>query len=151
MASLMDEPPMSGPLPAIGLRGESERKPMPDAAQEIGKLTQFYYKVIYVVPPVGSNVFRASTRARVWLKTHQFPPGYVMALPPGKEALGRKIDDLRASGWKTIKGGIGRTNPFADAFLQRRLEAVIVPEPANVETVRKAKGAKDWKEVRKKL
>lgn len=151
MASLMDEPRAPSPLPAIGLRSEPERKPMPDAAEEIWKLTQFYYKVIYVIPSLGSDGFLASTQARAWLMAHRFPPGYVMASPSGKDALGGKIDDLRASGWKTIKGGIGRTNAFADVFLQRRLEAVIVPEPNRGEASRKAKVAKDWKEVRKKL
>lgn len=151
MASLMDEPPAPSPLPAIGLRSEPERKPMPDAAEEIGKLTQFYYKVIYVIPSVGSDGFLASTQARAWLKTHQFPSGYVLVLPPGKEALGAKIDELRASGWNAIKVGIGRTKVFAEAFLQRRIDAVIVPEPPKSEIPRKANVAKEWKEIRKKL
>jgi hypothetical protein len=58
---------------------------------------------------------------------------------------------LHAAGWTTVKIGIGRTKTFAEAFLQRRLEAVIVPEPKKGAAPRKAKVAKDWKEVRKKL
>jgi len=152
MAALIDEPSSPNPLPAIGLKFESERKPMPDAATELGKLTQFYYRVIYVVAlPAGADGFHASTQAREWLKTHKFPTGYVLVLPPGENALGTKIDELHAAGWKTIKTGIGRTKTFAEAFLQRRLEAVMVPEPARGETPRKAKVAKVWKDVRKKL
>ncbi|TKS58217.1 MAG: hypothetical protein EWM72_03159 [Nitrospira sp.] len=152
MAALIDEPSLPSPLPAIGLKLESERKPMPDAATELGKLTQFYYRVIYVVAsPAEADGFHASTQAREWLKTHKFPTGYVLVLPPGENALGTKIDELHAAGWKTIKTGIGRTKAFAEAFLQRRLEAVIVPEPAKGEAPRKAKVAKQWKEVRKKL
>ena len=152
MEALMDEPSSSGPLPGIGLKVAVERKPMPDAADELGKLTQFYYRVIYLVTQTtGSDGFHAGAEARNWLKTHKFPTGYVLVLPPGENVLGAKLDELHAAGWKTIKTGIGRTSAFAEAFLQRRLEAVIVPEPAKGEAPRKAKVAKDWKEVRKKL
>ncbi|MDH5252994.1 MAG: hypothetical protein OEW25_06685 [Nitrospira sp.] len=151
MASLIDGAREPSPLPGIGIRRELEQKPMPDAAVEIGKLTQFYYKAIYVVSPSESDGFRASAQARAWLTTHHFPPGYVLALPPGNEALGATIDELRASGWNAIKVGIGRTRVFAEAFLQRRIDAVIVPEPPKSEIPRKAKTAKEWKEIRKKL
>lgn len=151
MASLVDEARVDHPISGIDLQRKPEQKPMPDAAVEIGRLTQFYYKVIYIVPSAGSDWFQASTEARAWLNTHQFPSGYVLVLPPGNEALGTKIDELRASGWNTIKVGIGRTKQFAEAFLQRRLDAVIVPEPTKSEIPRKAKTAKEWKEIRKKL
>ena len=152
LAALIDEPSSPRPLPAIGLTLESEPRPMPDAAEELGKLTRFYYRVIYVVSlPAGADGFHAGTKVREWLKTHGFPTGYVLVLPSGENALGTKIDELHAAGWKTIKTGIGRTKAFAEAFLQRRLAAVIVPEPPQDEAPRKAKVAKDWKDVRKKL
>lgn len=139
-------------VPRIGIAIESERKPMPGAADELAKLTQFYYRVIYVVTvPSGADGFQATTEAREWLKTHKFPTGYVMTLPPDSQALGTKIDEFHTSGWKTIKLGIGRSKAFAEAFLQRRLDAIIVPEPTKGDVPRKAKVAKDWKEVRKKL
>jgi hypothetical protein len=65
--------------------------------------------------------------------------------------LGAKIDELRASGWNTIKAGIGRSKAFVDAFLQPRIDTVIVPEPPQSEIPRKANVAKEWKEIRKKL
>ena len=151
MASLIDEALVQDLIPRIDLQRTPEQKPMPDAAVEIGRLTQFYYKVIYLVPVAGSDGFQASMQARAWLKTHQFPAGYILVLPPGNEALGTKIDELRASGWNAIKVGIGRTKVFAEAFLQRRIDAVIVPEPPKSEIPRKAKTAKEWKEIRKKL
>lgn len=151
LSSLMEAPTPSR-VPRIGIAIESERRPMPEAADELGKLTQFYYRVIYVVTsPAGRDGFQATTEAREWLKTHKFPTGYVMTLPPDPQALGTKIDEFHAEGWKTIKIGVGRTKAFAEAFLQRRLDAVIVPEPAKGEVPRKAKVAKDWKDVRKKL
>lgn len=148
LAALMEEPAPSR-VPSIGVTPESERKPMVEAVDELGKLTQFYYRVIYVV--AGRDGFQSSADARDWLKKHKFPTGYVLALPAETNALGTKIDELHAAGWRTVKVGIGRSKTFAEAFLQRRLDAVIVPEPSKGEVPRKAKVAKDWKEVRKKL
>ncbi|MEK9141907.1 MAG: hypothetical protein AAB308_12720, partial [Nitrospirota bacterium] len=116
------------------------------------KLTQFYYRVIYVVTlPVGGDGFQKSAEARDWLKRHKLPTGYVLALPADANALGAKIDEFHAAGWKTIKTGVGRSKAFAEAFLQRRLDAILVPEPTKGEVPRKAKVAKNWKDVRKKL
>ena len=151
MASLIETVHVDVSIPGTGPQKNPEQKPMPDAAAEIGKLTQFYYRVIYIVPSTGSDGFQAGTQARAWLKAHHFPSGYLLVLPPGNEVLGTKIDELRASGWNTIKVGIGRTKVFAEAFLQRRIDAVIVPEPPKNEIPRKAKTAKEWKEIRKKL
>jgi len=126
-------------------------EPMADAAIELGKLTQFYYNVIYVVSEEGGkgDAFQASDRARQWLSTHKFPLGYVLVLSSSDGVLGGKIDELREAGWTTIRIGVGRTKQFAEAFLQRRLEAVMVPEPAKADRPRKAKVAKVWKDVRK--
>ncbi len=151
MASLIETVHVEVSIPGTGPQKNPEQKPMPDAAAEIGKLTQFYYKVIYIVPSTGSDGFQAGTQVRVWLKAHHFPSGYMLVLPSGNEALGTKIDELRASGWNAIKVGIGRTKAFAEAFLQRRIDAVIVPEPPKSEIPRKANVAKEWKEIRKKL
>ncbi|THI86019.1 MAG: hypothetical protein CAF41_008870 [Nitrospira sp. CG24A] len=129
------------------------RHPMPDAAAELGKLTQFYYNVLYVMTEnkaVGTND-QMNAQARQWLKDQKFPVGHIIVLSSGPEAWGTKLDELHAAGWKTLKIGVGRTKAFAEAFLQRRLDAVMVPEPAKGEAPRKAKVAKEWKEVRKKL
>lgn len=151
LSSLIEESQPSR-VPTVGLTLEPARKPMPEAANELGKLTQFYYRVIYLVfLPGGMDGFQATAEARDWLKAHKFPTGYVMALPPDANALGTKVDEFHAAGWKTIKTGIGRSQIFVEAFLQRRLDAIIVPEPTKGEIPRKAKVAKDWKEVRKKL
>lgn len=153
MASLMDVQSAQSPLPGINLVREQDRKPMPDAADELAKLTQFLYRVLYVatMPASGMDGFSAATGAREWLKANKFPDGHVLVLPAGGEAVGAKLDALHAAGWKTVKTGIGRTPAFAEAFLQRRLEAILVPEPEKGEAPRKAKVAKEWKEVRKKL
>jgi hypothetical protein len=126
---------------------------MPDAAEELGKLTQFYYNVLYVVTQdkaVGNND-QVNAQARQWLKDQKFPVGHILVLPSDPDTFGAKLDELHAAGWKTLKIGVGRTKAFAEAFLQRRLNAVMVPEPAKGEAPRKAKVAKEWKDVRKKL
>jgi hypothetical protein len=151
LSSLIEEPTPSR-VPPMGIAIESERKPISEAADELGKLTQFYYKVIYVVSSPGRmDGFQASMEVREWLKRHKFPTGYVLVLPSDPKALESKIDELHTAGWKTIKIGIGRSKAFAEVFLQRRLDAIIVPEPKKGEVPRKAKVAKDWREVRKKL
>ena len=65
--------------------------------------------------------------------------------------MSAKLDELHGGGWKMLKIGVGRTKAFAEAFLKRRLDAVMVPEPAKGEAPRKAKVAKAWKDVRKHL
>jgi hypothetical protein len=149
VSSLMEESPAPGVIPGV----QPEARPMSDAADELGKLTQFYYGVIYVVTvPAGSDGFVTSMEIRNWLSRHSFPRGLVLSLPSTDDALGQKIDELHAAGWKTIKIGVGRSKAFAEAFLRRRLEAIVVPEPSSKgDAPRKAKVAKDWKEVRKKL
>jgi hypothetical protein len=153
MAALMEDAVGQGPTLTWPGKEVEGRRPMPDAAEELGKLTQFYYNVLYVVTKnkaVGTND-QVNAQARQWLKDQKFPVGHILVLPSGPEAFGAKLDELHAAGWKTIKLGVGRTKAFAEAFLQRRLEAVMVPEPAKGDAPRKAKVAKEWKEVRKKL
>ena len=129
------------------------KHPMPDAANELGKLTQFYYNVIYVVvqDKAMATSDQVGVQARLWLKDQKFPVGHIVVLPTSPQAWGAKLDELHAAGWKTLKIGIGRTKSFAEAFLQRRLDAVMVPEPPKGEAPRKAKVAKEWKDVRKKM
>jgi hypothetical protein len=153
MAALMEDPAGQGPTVTWTGKETEGRRPMPDAANELGKLTQFYYNVLYVVTGVkgvGPND-RVNAQARQWLKDQKFPVGHILVVPSDPEALGAKLDEMHAAGWKTLKIGVGRTKTFAEAFLQRRLDAVMVPEPAKGDVPRKAKVAKEWKDVRKKL
>jgi hypothetical protein len=153
MAALMQDTVGAGPTVTVPGNGAEGRHPMPDAAEELGKLTQFYYNVLYVVTLEKGTDGRdqANEQTRQWLKDRKFPIGHILVLPSDPEALGRKLDELHASGWKQLKIGVGRTKAFAETFLQRRLEAVMVPEPAKGDAPRKAKVAKEWKEVRKKM
>jgi hypothetical protein len=152
LTALMEDVHAETPISRLVPRIDPEARPIADAADELGRLTQFYYGVIYVVTvPAGADVFVTSVEARTWLSTHKFPPGFVLALSGGGDALGAKIDELHQAGWKSAKTGIGRSKAFAETFLKRRLEAIIVPEPPVGEVPRKGKVAKDWKDVRKKL
>jgi len=153
MAALMKDTAGEGPTIAGPGKEVEGRRPMPDAAEELGKLTQFYYNVLYVVTQdkAGGTTDQVNAQARQWLKDHKFPVGHILVLPSGPETFGAKLDELHAAGWKTLKVGVGRTKAFAEVFVQRRLEAVMVPEPAKGDAPRKAKVAKEWKEVRKKM
>ena len=153
MASLMEDPIGQGPTVTWPGKEAEGRRPMPDAAEELGKLTQFYYNVLYVVTrdKAAGPHDQVNAQARQWLKDRKFPVGHILVLPADPEAFGAKLDELHAAGWKTLKIGVGRTKAFAEAFLQRRLEVVMVPEPAKGEAPRKAKVAKEWKDVRKKM
>ena len=65
------------------------RRPMPAAAEELGKLTQFYYNVLYVVTEdkaVGTND-QVNAQARQWLKDQKFPVGHILVLPSGSEGF----------------------------------------------------------------
>ena len=153
MAALMEDPGGQGPTVTWPGKIAEDRRPMPDAANELGKLSQFYYNLLYMVTQdtvMGPNDL-VNAQARQWLKDQKFPVGHILVLPSDPEAFGAKLDEMHAAGWKTLKIGVGRTKAFAEAFLQRRLEAVMVPEPAKGEAPRKAKVAKEWKDVRKKL
>ena len=153
MAALFEDAAGQGQDVTSPVKAADDRRPMPDAAEELGKLTQFYYNVLYVVASdkAGGTKAEVNAQTRQWLKDHKFPVGHILALPSDSEAFGAKLDELHAAGWKTIKIGIGRTKAFAEVFLQRRLEAIMVPEPAKGEAPRKAKVAKGWKDVRKKM
>ena len=153
MTALIEDAVGQGPAVIFPEKDVEGTRPLPDAAAELGKLTQFYYNVLYVVTndkAVGTND-QVSSLARQWLKDKKFPAGHIIVLPSNPEALGAKLDEWHAAGWTTLKIGVGRTKAFAEAFLQRRLDAVMVPEPAKGEAPRKAKVAKEWKEVRKKM
>jgi hypothetical protein len=153
MAALMEDAVGQGPI-VIWLGKEVEgKRPMPDAAEELAKLTQFYYNVLYVVTvdKASGSKDHVNAQAKQWLKDHKFPVGHILVLPSDPEAFGTKLDEMHAAGWKSLKIGVGRTKAFAETFLQRRLDAVMVPEPAKGDAPRKAKVAKEWKEVRKKL
>ncbi len=134
------------------LRDPVSGEPYPDAAEELRKATQFYYNVVYVAAEPGDagRKLAAGDRMRRWLAEHGFPVGYVV-VSASPEAFGTKLDELRSAGWTTIKTGVGRTKEFAEVFVQRRLDAVVVPEPAKGEAPRKAKVAKNWKDVRRQL
>ncbi|KXJ99269.1 MAG: hypothetical protein NBKEAIPA_02233 [Nitrospirae bacterium] len=119
-------------------------KPSADAAEELTRLSQYYYNLVYI--PRGEQ---SSSDTRAWLEAHQFPTGLV--LMPLAGGLGPALDSFKQQGWTTMKAGIGRTKLFAETLLQHRVDVVLVPEPPKGDLPRKAKAAKDWKDVRKKL
>lgn len=121
--------------------------PAPDAANELKRLTDFYFNLMYVTRHSGAGELE---ELRQWLHKHGFPPGPIVAIQTGEGALTTMIESLRTDGWDNVKAGIGRTREFADVFVAQRLDVVIVPEPDRAQLPKKAQVAKTWKEVRKK-
>jgi hypothetical protein len=153
MAALMPRPEGSGGgVPLFPFGKSEESGPLPDAAEELARLTQYYYNVVYlqlVEQGTAGAVFVEA--ARRWLSDNKFPAGYVLAVSGGSGGVGALIDRFKQEGWTALRSGVGRSRAFAEAFLERRLEVVLVPEPAKGDIPRKAKVAKDWKGVRKQL
>ncbi len=147
-STLAPAPPLGSS--GTGSTGDPAPAPVVEAAEELSRLTQYYYNVVYVSGDEQGSMGQAfSGQVRRWLEAHKFPAGFVAASVPG--GLSATLDSLKNDGWTTMKSGIGRTRAFADILLQHRMEVVVVPELPKGELPRKAKGAKDWKEVRKKL
>ena len=151
LAAMM-QPVKSSPLP-IPLSRPEDPSPAPDAAEELSRLTQFFYNVMYVSwsPGDAQDSAGMGEDVREWLARHKFPRGLSVTVKPGKRGLGEKIDQLRTDGWKNVKAGIGRSRAFAEVLVEHRMDVVIVPEPERGELPKKAKTVKEWKDVRKKL
>lgn len=125
------------PLPAT---------PMADAADELKRLTDFYFNVLYI----GRSQHEQddSGTMRTWLREHRFPLGPI--LMSHDHGLSEKIADFRAKGWDNLKAGIGRTQEFAEVLVAQRMDVVIVPASDRGTLPKKAQTAASWKEVRKK-
>ncbi len=137
-------PPLAGKL-----TGQPSPTPLPEAADELKRLADFFFNVTYVS---RTGVAMSTTEAqREWLRQHSFPSGFLVDIKPDKAALGTVIEELRDQGWDNLKSGVGRTKDFADVLVEHRIMVVIVPEPERGDLPKKAQVAKGWKEVRKKL
>ena len=135
---------------STGTAAESSLQPLSDAADDLSRLTQYYYNVVYVTGgEQPSEEIAASGNVRRWLASHKFPSGFVA---PPAEGLGATLETFKQGGWATLKTGIVRTRSSAEMLLQHRFEVVVVvPELPKGEMPRKAKAANEWKDVRKKL
>jgi hypothetical protein len=144
--------PVPIPLIPVPLAEEKDPAPAPGAAEELNRLAQFFYNVIYMSwSSKESDGLGRQKDLRPWLAQHKFPRGLFMTVSPGEQALGEKIDQLRAGGWTNVKAGIGRTRAFAEVLATARIEVVIVPELEKGDLPKKVKTVKEWKDVRKKL
>ena len=154
-AAALVEAPSAPSLPFPSLPLERARPtgliPAPDAADELKRLSEFFYNVVYLSSSDRQEIGKGED-LRGWLRQQRFPTGLSLTVNPGETALSAKIEELRADGWDNLKAGIGRTREFAEALTAHRMAVVIIPASSRDEEVpKKAFLAKDWKEVRKKL
>lgn len=134
-------------LPVVGRLG-APGKPQEHAAQELSKLTEFYYNVIYVHERQGA----ALHETREWLRQHEFPVGITRTVPQDSKALLAFMNELKEGGWDNLEAAIGRTWEFAQTLVKNRIKTVIFPDPGEKKKYpRRAKIVKSWKEVRKQL
>lgn len=134
-------------LPVVGRLG-APGKPQEHAAQELSKLTEFYYNVIYV----HERQSTALHETREWLRQHEFPVGITRMVPQDSKALLSFMEKLKEGGWDNLEAGIGRTWEFAHTLVKNRIKTVIFPDPGEKKKYpRRAKIVKSWKEVRKQL
>jgi hypothetical protein len=156
VTALTEEPQSpSMPLPSlpITIGGTTPLKPVPDAADELKRLSQFYYNIIYLTKEQsGPAMFRGDQiDLRRWLTQHQFPEGHWLRVPGGPAALTEALESLKENGWDNLKAGVGSSREFAETLVARRITVVIVREQERGELPRKARVAKEWRGVRKLL
>lgn len=141
------------PLPSFPLEigRRDDPIPAPDAADELKRLAQFYFNVIYVSRS-GRDEMGGTRDIREWLQEHRFPNGFSMPVPSGQTSLASKIEELRAEGWNNLKAGIGRTREFAEVLADHRMEVILVADSNRKgDLPKRVRVAEDWKDVRRKL
>lgn len=149
LAALVE--PSPGPLlPSLPSGPKVQLTPLPDAADELKRLTDFFFNAVYV-SRTGHHGIGKQAELREWLRAQRFPAGVVMTIDPGKAALAAMIEHMREQGWDHLKSGVGRSREFAEVLVEQRIAVVIVPEPERGEAPKKAQTAQGWKEVRKKI
>ncbi|MBI3604126.1 MAG: hypothetical protein HY205_06720 [Nitrospirae bacterium] len=151
VVSIASVPPSpSVPSSSINVHRRDRPAPVPDAADELKRLSDYYFNVIYLSRS-GQDGAPSGEDERAWLRQHRLPPGFLVMVPSGQAALAGLIDRMRAEGWDNLKGGVGRTAEFASVLVEHRMDAVLISVSKDEPLPKKAYVAKDWKEVRKKL
>lgn len=131
--------------------GSAAPEPITEAAEELKRLTDYFYNVIYLSWSQPA-VWAKESDARTWLQQAKFPPGLLMTARPGQAGLTELLDRLKAEGWDNVKVGIGRTREFAETLVAHRIDTVILPAGSRDEELpKKAHIMKSWMEIRKKL
>ena len=142
------------PIPTVPIDSspESMLKPVPEAATELKRLSEYYFNVVYISWGDQTDLGTAE-QMREWLDQHQFPPGLRLRISGGPSAMNEKLDELKTEGWDNLKAGIGRSPAFAEVLSERRIPVIILPgsDRDEAKLPRKTAVIKSWTEVRKKL
>jgi hypothetical protein len=150
-SAVVEDRGRSGPLPdlGIGLLRQSDPKPAAGAPEELKRLSEFFFNIIYVEREGDNTPERFELRD--WLHQNSFPFGLRVKVKDGRAPLAEKIQELQKDGWENLKAGVGRTREFAEVLIEHRLRVVLIPGARDQDVPRKAQVAKDWKEARKFL
>jgi hypothetical protein len=137
------------PLPDVGLLMPSGPAPASGATEELKRLTEFYFNVIYVErtdeKAPGPRDFRE------WLKQHEFPFGLRITVKDYDQHLHEALAQLRADGWENLQAGVARSQDFGEALLKHRLRTILLAEEHEKALPRRIEYARDWREARKLL
>jgi hypothetical protein len=147
-AALLQDPPKSR-LPDLGVLRQSESAPATGAAEELKRLSEYYFNLIYLEPAKDKTLTPVDTRA--WLKRHGFPFGLKITAKYNEDGMGEAIDELRTQGWENIQAAVGRSRDFAEALLKQRMRVIVVAEERDKELPRRIDHAQNWREARKLL
>jgi hypothetical protein len=150
-AVLIDQPDQKTPLPdiGIGLLRSHDPKAAAGAAEELKRLSEFFFNLIYVERDGDPSI--QGIDLREWLGKNGFPFGLRVKVKGTRPSLAERLHELKKDGWENLKAGLGRTRDFAEVLLDQRLKVVLIPGNPNDETPKKTLVAKDWKEARKLL
>jgi hypothetical protein len=150
-SAVLEERARDSPVPdlGIGLLRQPDPKPAAGAAEELKRLSEFFFNIIYVEREGDKTPERFELRE--WLHQNGFPFGLRVKVKEGSAPLAEKIQELRKDGWENLKAGIGRTREFAEVLLEHRLRVILIPGARDQDVPRKVQVAKDWKEARKFL
>jgi hypothetical protein len=147
-SALLEERP-AGPVPGLPLLEAPDPSPAPGAAEELKRLAEFYFNVMYL-QRTGETV-SDGLKLRDWSSRHGFPFGLRVTAKPTIRGIGEAIEELRGQGWDSIKAGVGRSRDFAEALIDHRLRVVVIGGAADPDLPKKAEKAKDWRDARKLL
>ncbi len=149
-SALVEEVKQPFGLPGVSLpigRGDLP-DPLDGAAKHIGKLTKFYFNVVYL----SRNGSVTHETLKAWLEEHKLPVGVARVIKPGKPALTAFLEEFAERGFDNIRAGVGRTRDLAETFAERRIKVVILTSNGDDRGYpTKTKWAKDWLEVRKQI
>jgi hypothetical protein len=143
------EPARRRSLPDLEVLTGAEPSPAAGAAEELKRLAEFYFNIIYLEQTEDTGMVPRDFRQ--WLMQHGFPFGLRVTVQKGADGLSETFQALQTAGWENMQAGVGRSGEFGEALLKHRLRAVLIVPERDPQLPRRIQQASDWREARKLL